>query len=360
MPSTHQRTPNSRGPVRDAEARRICSLSGLVDAKERVATLRELQAALEVSLRELDAQRKRDSVVIKALVLARFTKATCDAFIAMAQALRTMHSVNGKELGPKDLGSLIQDVYGGATTLAEELSQGSTTRQVDLVKSATAISKIGVSAALYKSRQNGQDSSQQDGMKHAATFGFFIIELVHAALNGDEDQIVKSSTQYFIDLRAEIFDLAGWKKASALVQIANSAFEYHSQLTKAFEELIDNKSASEEQYTTLKTNLMIQGRRVARTIDELEKFIESCERQPEETAASRKHTVKQGESLSKIALLWYKDMQLWPLLFDANPHIGKDYNRILPGQVLMIPDLIQLNPAAVAEARQRHALWRRS
>lgn len=206
--------------------------------------------------------------------------------------------------------------------------------------------------------KSSKDSSEKDAINFAANFGFFITELVHSALNGDEDQILKNSAQYLVDLRADVADLAGWKKTAGFVRIANSAFEYHNQLTKAFEELIDNRSASEEQYTTLKTNLIIQGRKVARTIEELEKFIESCQI-PSETAP-RKHTVKMGESLSRIAMQWYGDVQLWPILFDANPHIGKDYNRILPGQVLQIPDLSQLNPATIAQARQRHAEWRRS
>jgi hypothetical protein len=50
------------------------------------------------------------------------------------------------------------------------------------------------------------------------------------------------------------------------------------------------------------------------------------------------HTVKQGESLSKIAKHYYDDMMKYKQIFNANRHILSDENVIEVGQVLTIPN----------------------
>jgi nucleoid-associated protein YgaU len=51
-----------------------------------------------------------------------------------------------------------------------------------------------------------------------------------------------------------------------------------------------------------------------------------------------KHTVKSGESLSKIAKHYYKDAQKYHQIFQANTDQLKDPDLIHPGQVLVIPN----------------------
>lgn len=51
-----------------------------------------------------------------------------------------------------------------------------------------------------------------------------------------------------------------------------------------------------------------------------------------------KHTVKSGESLSKIAKEYYKDAMAYKKIFDANRDVLKDPDLIHPGQVLTIPN----------------------
>lgn len=52
-----------------------------------------------------------------------------------------------------------------------------------------------------------------------------------------------------------------------------------------------------------------------------------------------KHTVKSGESLSKIAKHYYDDANKYMAIFNANKNILKDPNMIHPGQELVIPNL---------------------
>jgi nucleoid-associated protein YgaU len=53
---------------------------------------------------------------------------------------------------------------------------------------------------------------------------------------------------------------------------------------------------------------------------------------------TRTHTVKKGESLSKIAKRVYGDAQQWRRIYDANRDIVSDPDLIHPGQVLKLPD----------------------
>ncbi|MEQ1746634.1 MAG: LysM peptidoglycan-binding domain-containing protein [Saprospiraceae bacterium] len=51
-----------------------------------------------------------------------------------------------------------------------------------------------------------------------------------------------------------------------------------------------------------------------------------------------KHTVEKGESLSKIAKHYYKDMMKYKAIFEANRDILDNPDVIHPGQVLTIPN----------------------
>ncbi len=56
------------------------------------------------------------------------------------------------------------------------------------------------------------------------------------------------------------------------------------------------------------------------------------------TAYYTKHTVEKGESLSKIAQHYYKDMMKYKAIFEANRDILDNPDLIHPGQVLTIPN----------------------
>ena len=51
------------------------------------------------------------------------------------------------------------------------------------------------------------------------------------------------------------------------------------------------------------------------------------------------YTVKEGDSLSKIAKEVYGDMMKYPVIFEANKPMLKSEDLIYPGQVLRIPAL---------------------
>jgi LysM repeat protein len=52
----------------------------------------------------------------------------------------------------------------------------------------------------------------------------------------------------------------------------------------------------------------------------------------------RTYTVVSGDTLSRIALRFYGNANLWSIIYYANRDIIRDPNLIFPGQVLKIPD----------------------
>ncbi|WP_421809025.1 LysM peptidoglycan-binding domain-containing protein [Flagellimonas sp.] len=59
----------------------------------------------------------------------------------------------------------------------------------------------------------------------------------------------------------------------------------------------------------------------------------------EDDSVYHRHTVKSGESLSKIAKHYYGDPMKYTKIFDANTNILKNPDMIHPDQVLVIPNL---------------------
>ncbi|GAB2776349.1 peptidoglycan-binding protein LysM [Rhabdobacter roseus] len=55
---------------------------------------------------------------------------------------------------------------------------------------------------------------------------------------------------------------------------------------------------------------------------------------------ARYHTVEKGDTLSKIAKEYYGDMMKYPTIFEANKPMLSDPDKIYPGQVLRIPNLV--------------------
>ena len=58
---------------------------------------------------------------------------------------------------------------------------------------------------------------------------------------------------------------------------------------------------------------------------------------PGESAGVEYYIIKSGDTLSAIALRFYKDANKYPRIFEANREVIKDPNLIFPGQKIRIP-----------------------
>lgn len=74
---------------------------------------------------------------------------------------------------------------------------------------------------------------------------------------------------------------------------------------------------------------------VAVVLDLLEDVL--VERALESEEPASRHTVAGGETLSKIAVLYYDDPRKWPRIFAANRDLIDNPHLIYPGQILRIP-----------------------
>lgn len=96
---------------------------------------------------------------------------------------------------------------------------------------------------------------------------------------------------------------------------------------------------------------------IARDLYQFQLYRSPCSPAQAAEKGVEKHKVAPGESLSKIAQTYYKDMHLWPLIYDENKKlIGSDPNKLKAGVELVIPDLSEIDPIRIREAKRRAAL----
>ncbi|CAH1678234.1 hypothetical protein BOSEA31B_14673 [Hyphomicrobiales bacterium] len=251
-------------PIVDPRALRICNAAGLWKANKQLASLRELRSGLDISLRELEGERKKAEIVNKALMVARFTRATADAFISMTSAL-------AKVVLPKVAADGIDRVgtaYGAATPWAEALGNKMAGAKVDWTDTAASSAREG--ASLMTGNDGYELLIQSSAVK---------VEIVNAAMQKDQAKVIRSSAFYLVDLHASMAKIAGRRKSEALLKLAKSTYEYNDKIGDAFNALIDDDLATAMQFDASKATLLRAGRELSKKIAELEGFVADCQQE---------------------------------------------------------------------------------
>lgn len=253
---------NVHGPIRDPEAARVCALHGITAAQQLV-TLRQLRGALETSIRQLENERRTERFADQGLLVARFTKATCDAFLGMAATLAKA-ALPG--LGAR--AEKINGLYEAAVPLAAAASATAAGASVDYTK------------ALASSAKGASSFIQNDGYKLLAKSAIVKVEVIKGAMNGDQKEVMKSAASYLYDLHVELAKMRGMptrlKQAAPVAEIAKRAFEYHQALGEAFDEMLENEQQGSERYIALRASLLKQAKKISAKIAELERYVHSC------------------------------------------------------------------------------------
>jgi hypothetical protein len=257
-------TSDAVGPIRDPDVRRVCNQASIETTRRKVLTLRQLREGLNISIQELESQRRKEKFVNKALLVARFTKATCDAFINMAGAL-------GKAVMPKPAGEKVERFaagYAAAIPLVEAAAISDAGGKADWVKAGATSVNEGIS--LVTNNKAAKILTKSAVVK---------VEVIKGAMNHDGEGIIKSAVNYTYDLNVEIAEMTGEKgeAGAAFAKVAKSAFEYNEQIGKAFDQLIDDDEESQERADALKRTLVLRAKLLSKQIDEMEQFITSCE-----------------------------------------------------------------------------------
>src|SRR6476619_2529550 len=71
-------------PIGDPDGVRVCTLAGIAQAQDELVELSKVKTGLDIALRDLESQGKKDLSVVRAFMVLKWTKMTCDAFIGMA------------------------------------------------------------------------------------------------------------------------------------------------------------------------------------------------------------------------------------------------------------------------------------
>lgn len=75
-------------------------------------------------------------------------------------------------------------------------------------------------------------------------------------------------------------------------------------------------------------------------------------------ASGKSVTIKPGQSLSVLARELYRNVELWPLIWDLNKAAFPNPNRVKAGSVLKYKELHEYSQAEIQDAKRRSPTWR--
>jgi len=138
------------------------------------------------------------------------------------------------------------------------------------------------------------------------------------------------------------------KKDDAIKKLKSTVNSLDLKVSDLKIELDDDKAMvwgeAEDQATKEKVVLVIgNSEGIAKVDDKMTVAPMLEEEDCEPVRESRFHTVKSGDTLSKVAKDVYGDAMKYPVIFEANKPMLTDPDKIYPGQVLRIPYLDEIN-----------------
>lgn len=269
-------TPDAIGPIRNRGALRVCSLSGLADAGQKTFRLEQLREGLDRSIRELDNERNWEEGKNKGLLVLRFAKASCDAFINIVD------DVFGKDGEVRVVGT----AYGVLSSAGGAISSSIAGQKVDWLQAGADMAKKGV---------NGVTANK--GYQIATNTLLLPREIINNAMNQNEEGLIKSVASYVWDLHATLLEImedeiqnpSGSKIAGVgakVMKIGNDLFEFYQKVGEAFNELLGNEQETQERYLMFKTTLAHQARQLSKKINDLDDYISSCDTQMKSSSAA--------------------------------------------------------------------------
>jgi hypothetical protein len=244
-------------PIRGAGGARICTLAGIAAAHDSLVELAHLKAGLELSIRDVEAQQRRDLRVSRAFMIVRWTKLTCDAFIGMA----AVFSPGGKK---------VKAAYGVADVVTDSASKAATGQQVDYAKAAISAVQKGAGA------MPGNTTDQQVA-KFLVKTTAIKAEMVANAINAKPSEILKNAGQYAHELTKFTLEALGKAKAAKLTDLAKETFTYHQSIAAMFDDTLSIEEGIRMTAMGQRASLTAQARRIQNQIDRLQAFVADCE-----------------------------------------------------------------------------------
>jgi hypothetical protein len=253
MAAAQQSNVTGLRPFRTANGARVCSLAGIQAAKETLVELGKLRAGLEISIRDLDAQTKRDHTIGRVVMVLQWTKLTCDAFIGMAAAL----SGSGKG---------VKAIYGATDVVADTATKAALGQKVNYATAALDAAKKGAS---------GLPVSKE--AKFLVKSGLIKTEIVVHAINSNPKDLIKAAGDYQYELLKFTLDALDAKKSLKFTEIAKETFTYHTKVAALVDATIRESESTQLSHLSQRMTLTSLARRIERQIDRLQEFVTACE-----------------------------------------------------------------------------------
>src|SRR3954470_9227505 len=177
-------------PVQDPNAARVCGLHRISAKQQQLVTLRQLRAALDTSIHELEREHQKEHLVNRAFLVIRFSKATCDAFLGMAQTFIETFVPASKEAAKK-----VNAIYAIGTAAGDAAGTKMAGGKVDVTKKLVELAKAGSSQI------------KDEGYQLLADSIIVKAEVIHAAVNNDSKAVQKPAASYLYDLNMKVIEM---------------------------------------------------------------------------------------------------------------------------------------------------------
>jgi nucleoid-associated protein YgaU len=136
------------------------------------------------------------------------------------------------------------------------------------------------------------------------------------------------------DVGANLFG-KGKKEEEAITELLNKDLTGKIQnLNVAFKNGVVSLSGSCDTHATKEKAVLLAG-----NIKGVESVNDESLTAPEPEETTELYTIKSGDTLSKIAKMYYGSGSKYPVIFEANREVIKNPDLIYPGQVVRIPKL---------------------
>lgn len=252
--------------LREPVAMRSCSAASVKAMSDKRVVFNDLLAGLRVTQRELDSARGWDDMLNAGFLFLRWTKASCDAFLAMSAAA----------LGPQNKAAqAILHGYRMAATLADAGGRMASGQAID-------------GALVFRDVKDAALGLAGDSLGPASGLVNVYANIAIDGFRGDRDGVLKGA---LLDQTVEQAKLmrdamgeseGGAKMAGAVrgldlvVSIATAATTFQRELEKAEDEYLDVKVELAERNRSMKKQMSTEAARLEQRIRRLSQEIDSC------------------------------------------------------------------------------------
>lgn len=253
-------TSSGVGIVLDSNSVRMCNLAGVTRAQNSVVELKKLKDGLELAIRDVDAQARYDLKVERVFMVLRWTKATCDSFLAMAAEFSGTR------------GEWVKTTYGVTSAAADSVTKTVLGQKGDYASNGLKMIKEASSAP-------GGDATQK-AVKFFVQTSAIKSEIIINAMNAKPEEVLKGAREYMVELTKFTFEALELKAAKQFTTIASEAFTYHENLAALVDETVENETNIRERQMGQLNSLRSLARRIQQQIDALQTFVDSCSFNP--------------------------------------------------------------------------------